>query len=251
MPVITVGTNVADVARSIDAKVIRQLPFIRSLALNRTAKIVKEGVIQVMRQRFDRPTSYTLNSLRIIAADRKQAQQEAKVYFKDDAGKGTPASKYLTPGFYGGVRRHKRFEKALIAKGLMKSDQYALPASGAQMDAFGNMKRGQIVQILSALKAFGEQGYMANRTGSKRSAKKGARAAYFVGDPVGMGEGIWKRTKASGGTMGGGVLPVLMFGKAPRYRVTVPFEKIVENMARKHLPIEFAKAFDEAMRTAR
>lgn len=251
MPPITVQTNVADTARRLDAKAIRQLPFIRSLALNRTAQIIKPGMIQVMKQRFDRPTPYTLNSLRIVAADRKQAVQEAKVHFKDDSYKGTPATKFLTPGMYGGPRGHKRFEKALISKGLMKSDQFAMPASGAKLDAYGNMQRGQIVQILSALKAFGEQGYMANRTASRRSAKKGTKAPYFVGDPVGLGTGVWKRTKADGGTMGGGVEPVLVFGKQPRYRVRVPFEKIAGNMARKHLPLEFSKAFDHAMKTSR
>jgi len=41
----------------------KQLPFAYSLAVNRTAKLVKQAEIDKMRAVFDRPTPYTLNSL--------------------------------------------------------------------------------------------------------------------------------------------------------------------------------------------
>lgn len=243
MPTVKVSTNIAATAKRLDKNVIRQMPFIKSLAVNRTLKIIKEGTIQVMKQRFDRPTKYTLDSLRIIASSKKQVDPEGKVYFKDDESKGTPAVNYLSPGFYGGPRRHKRFEKALIAKGLMTADMYAMPGAGARLDAHGNMRRSQIVQILSALRAFGEQGYLANRSASKRSQKKVANSNYFV--LAGDSAGVYKREKQGPPT------PIMSFGKAPRYRVTIPFEKIAENMAKKHLPEQFNKAFDDAMKTSR
>lgn len=245
---IKMTTNAADVAQWIDKRVLKQMHFAQVVALNRTAKIVKQGELEVMRARFDRPTPYTMSSLFTMPAKRGQSQLFAKVYFKDESFKGIAATKFLAPGVYGGQRGHKRSERALIANGLMKADQYLVPAAGARLDAYGNVKRGQVVQVLSALKAFGQQGYMANRTGSKRSQRKSSKSDYFVGNPGGEGQGIWQRVQFGHGT---GAKPIFMFASAPKYRVIVPFEKIADNMTKKHLPVQYAIAFDEAMKTAK
>lgn len=232
--------NMSDVQR-------KHAPFAVAMALTKTAQRAQAGVLDVMRQRFDRPTPYTLNSLRVVPAKKSDTQPFAKVYFKDDAFKGTPASKFLTPEVYGGARAAKRFERALIGKGLMRSGQFAVPASGAQLDAYGNVRRAQIVQILSALRAFGEQGYMANRTNSKRSQRKGRAAQYFVAAMDGV-EGIWQRKQFGHGE---GIRPVFVFtGGAPHYRVRVPFDKIVENVARARFIGEFKSAMDYALQRA-
>lgn len=251
MPTIKIKENFAEVAEWLDRKALKQMHFASVVALNRTGKIIKEGVLQVMKSRFDRATPYTMNSLYVNQARKAQAVPEARIFFKDDTYKGTPAAKYLSPNVYGSARRHKRFEKAMIHKGMMPANKFITPASGAQLDQYGNVKRSQITKVMSAIQAFGEQGYQANRTGSKRSMKKARKNDYFIGDPVGLGNGIWQRVGAGSGTMGGGVKPVFMFVDAPRYKVIVPFEKIAENMAEKHLPEQFAKAFDEAMQSAK
>lgn len=248
MATIKATTNAHEVAQWLDKTVLKQMHFAKVVALNRTAKIVKEGEQDVMRARFDRPTPYALNSLFTMPAKKNQSEPFAKVYFKDESFKGTPATKFLWAGVHGGERKHKRFEKALINRGLMKSSQFATPAAGAKLDQYGNVRRGQIVQVLSALRAFGEQGYDANRTGSKRSQRKVAGSDYFVGNPGGEGDGIWQRVQFGHGT---GVKPIFMFANAPKYRVILPFSKIAENMTNKHLPVQYAKAFDEAMKSAR
>src|SRR3546814_6873764 len=51
----------------------------------------------------------------------------------------------------------------------LPGDQYAFPAAGAELDAYGNMSRGQVVRLLSYLQAFGEQGYRANATARSRA----------------------------------------------------------------------------------
>ncbi len=248
MPIARITANNLKVAGWLDKKALKQMQFAQVVALNRTARLVKEGELQVMRSRFDRPTPYTMNSLYTLPARKAQAVAEAKVYFRDSTFKGTPATKYLKPEVYGGGRSHKRFERALINRGLMKRSQYAVPAAGARLDSYGNVSRGQIVQVLSALRAFGEQGYQANRTKSKRSQRKGAKSRYFVGNPGGEGEGVWQRVRSA---FGEGVKPIFIFAQAPRYRVRVPFEKIAENITKARLPREFERAFADAMRTAR
>jgi hypothetical protein len=56
---------------------------------------VKRALEYEMPFAFDRPTPYTLGSLYLSPATK--AIPVAKVWLKDDAGKGTPAAKYLFP----------------------------------------------------------------------------------------------------------------------------------------------------------
>ena len=53
-----------------------------------------------------------------------------------------------------------------------------VPGDAATLDQNGNMSAGQIVQIMSWFKAFGEQGYQANmRDGGRRLARDNKRPA--------------------------------------------------------------------------
>ena len=140
----------------------KQLPFAYSLAVNRTAKLVKQAEIDKMRAVFDRPTPYTLNSLYVKPGTK--ANPSAYVWLKYDTFKGTPAEKYLLPQIDGGSRSHKRFERALQGVGAMPTGYYCIPGKFAQMDNYGNWSRGQIIKILSYFRAFPERGYRANMT---------------------------------------------------------------------------------------
>lgn len=231
----------------LERDVTKQIPFANMLAATRTGQLVKSGQTKVMRQRFDRPTPFTLNSLRLQPATMKRP--EARVFFRDFAAKGTPADRYLRPQAYGGERGQKRSERALIARGFMKSSQYAIPAAGAEFDAYGNMKRGQIVKILSDIGAFGEQGYQANRTSSVRSKRKALKSGYFVAQPKGEPAGVWQR---KGTAFGQDIRPVLIFtDSAPKYRLRLPFQKIAENIVRANYERVFVQALDEALKTSK
>lgn len=243
---LTHSTNLSAVQAALTKTEREQIPFATALALTKTAQLVKKGEISVMKRNLDRPTQFTLNSLFVKAATK--ATQQARVWFKDFAPKGTPAGDYLQPQVQGGKRRLKRHEKALIARGLMKSSQYALPAVGARLDQYGNMKRTQYVQILSQLKAFGEQGYQANATGSKRSKRKRTSGAYFVAN-INGDEGVWQRVQSA---FGEGARPVLIFvDRDPSYRARFPFFKVAENITKANYEREFKSALDKAIKTAR
>jgi hypothetical protein len=244
MATVTMAEQINQCLKNLDDAARKHIPFAVAMALTKTAQLGQRGVVDVMRSRFDRPTPYSLNSLRVVPAKKSDSQPTARVYFKDDSFKGTPASKYLSPEVHGGPRSQKRFERALIARGLMKGGKFAVPAAGAQLDQYGNARRSQIVQILSALRAFGEQGYVANRTGSRRSQRKGAAAQYFVAAIDGI-EGVWQRQTFG---FGEGIRPVFVFADAaPQYRVLVPLDKIVENVARAQFGGEFKSALEFAL----
>lgn len=71
----------------------KQIPFAMSKAINETAKEVKADLVNEIKKVFDRPTSYTLNSVFIKPATKRDLT--AIVGLKEWGGKGTPASKEL------------------------------------------------------------------------------------------------------------------------------------------------------------
>ena len=223
-----------------------QLPFVFALTATRLAQRVKKGTLAVMRQRLDRPTSTTMNSMFVETA--KKTNPVARSYFKDAWTSGVPADTYLQQAVKGGKRPHKRFEKALIARGLMKSSQYAIPVSSA-MNQFGNVPRGVMTKILSGLGAAETfSGVQANATNSKRSKRKGNAQRYFVATIDGS-SGIWERKKMA---LGEGVRPVFLYAdSAPNYRPIVPFFKIAENIVKANYTREFSSAFEQALATKR
>ncbi|MNJ50836.1 hypothetical protein D3C77_461240 [compost metagenome] len=213
----------------------------------RLAKLVKEGELSVLKARLDRPTATTTNSLYMKAAPKNNPV--ARTFFKDAWTSGVPADTYLQQVVKGGHRPHKRFEKALIAKGIMAPGQYAIPTSSS-LNQFGNVPRGVIMKILSGLGAAETvSGVQANATGSKRSKRKGNSKRYFAGEINGE-QGIWERVRQT--AFGDAVRPVFIFSESePGYRVIVPFYKIADNIVQANRAKEFASAMDQALATAK
>jgi len=141
----------------------KQFPFAMSLAINRTAQNVREREQHEILDVFDRPTPFIQNSIFIKPSNKLNLT--ATVGIKDNGfGKGIPAIKPLEAEIVGGERRLKRYERALRAVGALPDGYVTVPGEEAEIDAYGNMKAGQITQILSYFKAFPEAGYRANST---------------------------------------------------------------------------------------
>lgn len=221
----------------------KQIPYALMLAQTRLAtNRIKPGILTVMGQRLDRPTPTTMRSLFAQAATKSRP---AKVWFKDSWSSGIPADAYLQQAVQGGPRPHKRFEKSLIAQGLMGSGQFAVPTSD-YLNQYGNVSRGTMTRILSGLGAAeGGRGYQANATGSKRSQRKGNANRYFVGTINGE-QGVWERRAREQ------VKPVFLYTSgAPQYRTIFPFFKIGENIVKAHGQAELSQALREAILTAK
>ena len=217
-----------------------KVPTAAAKALTFTAERVQAAEKAELARVFDRPTRWTLNS--IFKRSATVTRLYARVWVKDEASSGVPASKYLPVHMDGGNRPHKRFEKALIHYGLMPADMYAVPGRRARMDGNGNISRGQIVQILSALGAAERvSGFMANRT--KRSQRRNRNAPdYFVGRPGnGTGpRGIWQR-------VGSGARPILIFVKRPTYRRRFDFYGVANRVAQAEFEPLFRRALAREM----
>lgn len=232
----------------------KQARFATAVALTRTAKAVQAKETHEIKDVFDRPKPFTINSIFIKPAT--TSNLTAAAYIKDFAGKGIPASKYLRAEIKGGARRLKKFERALILTGALPPGYYAVPGDAAQMDGYGNMKPSQIVQILSFFRAFPEAGYKANMTDKGRaklkkgSKRKGIGFEYFVGAPADgkLPLGVWQRTAFA---HGGAIKPIIIFVRHALYQKLFDFEYVARTTVAKEFPRLMKQEYANAIRTAR
>lgn len=229
------GSFVLDVAGDINAFVQRldyvqreNIPFVTAYALTKTAQDIKDEAIDVMARVFDRPTRFTLNALSVRPATKRELQ--AVVAFKDGFG-SVPAWRYLGPEVDGGPRVKKGFERALERAGLLRADEFCVPARGAPLDAYGNLSGSLITQMLSGLGANPDP--LSNTT-TKSKKRNPRRGTYFVLRGVkGAPNGIYRRT-------GGKALqPLLLFVGQPRYRKRFPFYETAKTVFAQRFAVHF------------
>jgi hypothetical protein len=121
-------------------------------ALDLTALGVRAAEVREIVDSFHKPTLYTRNA---VFVERTQGGVPlAKVGLKNDYGGSRGADRWLGVGIEGGRRDLKSFEKSIRALGVMDGTQFILPGREARLDEYGNISRGQIMQILSQLRAF-------------------------------------------------------------------------------------------------
>lgn len=233
----------------------KQARYAMARSLNAAAYKAVQATVKEMANVFEQPTPWVLKSVRYVKARKDKLQ--ATVDFDYWGNKqGVTVSHVLRAEIFGGRRRLKRHEVALQRAGVLPSGMAIVPGSAAKMDKNGNMSSGQITQIMSWFKSFGEQGYSANmKDGGKRlgrdSKRTGARGfAYFVlkkkhGKLL---PGVYQRFKLS---FGYAVKPVMIFVPIPSYRRRLDFYGVAEKAAVKEFHEQFPKMMREARRTAR
>ncbi len=216
-----------------------QIPFATMTALNSTAAIVKGELEREIASVFDRPTRWTLNSLRILYA--KKTKLSARVWMKDEADKSGPATKWLLPEIEGGKRDPKQSEIRLRNKGLLSDSRYIMPGKDASLDKHGNLSRGTVRKVISGLGASFDK--LQNSTGSRRSQANN-RAFFLLGngdDALGIAQRTGKRS----------IRMVIAFGKRPSYSKRLDFYGVGNKVAQNNLEAEMVKALRKALATAR
>lgn len=223
----------------------RRMNAALATALTRTAGEIRDEVKAEMTRVFDRPTPYTMNSLFVRPATAQRLYADA--YFKDEtAGSGTPATKYLLPQVEGGSRRQKRFEVALRMAGHLPEGMVTVPAAGARLDAYGNVSRGQLIQILSQLRITLTAGSTRNLPFDARkqiSAQRKAGGRFFVIKPGtrGAAPGVYQRE-----FVGRNITPVILFVRSAAYRQRLDFYGIARRVASERLPANVRRAIEES-----
>lgn len=247
------------------AKSLREMPkqarFASIVATSRVASTVKKEVVNELYVKVDRPTNIVLNAVMVKPATK--ANPVAVVWLKNDMlNKRTfGMADLIGHQFTGGKRMTKRLETRLRNANILPPGAYVAPGRGAKLDAHGNMRRGEITQILTQL------GALRNETGNTMSDRTFARIKsrgklvsrgfgdkrrllrqqYFVGRgkqskrPI----GVWKVEGK------GEVVPVMAFIREPTYKKLIDIAKIADRVVARDLGREFDRALREALRSAR
>lgn len=244
---ISVDVKGIDAVKAHLAGQVKQVRYATAVALTRTAKAVEKDVQQTIPQKFDRPKPQTTKGTFMKKATKDTL--EATVGIKDRI------AAYLAPNIGSGgrtPRTYKNSEKMLRAAGILAAGYFTVPGAGARLDQYGNMSRGQIVQILSYFRTFGNTALNTKRmnaTDKYRAMMARKNSDYFV-VPVadrsaGLFPGIWQR---SGKTS---IKPVLVFVSQPQYRAIYNFSEKARQTVQRVFQQEFRYSLSEALRTAR
>lgn len=213
------------------AGMAKQVRFATAVALTRTAGAVKDAMPAVMERELDRPTSFTKRGMFVQRA--------------------TPATLTATVGF---MDRQAAYLKYQIAGGTRTPTARGIKLPGnITLNSFGNIPKGLIDQLKKSAQDGSLGRGIAGRLGLKNRRKDAAPIALFFGKPTGRGwekapMGIWRRVPGSPGKL----IPVIVFEDTPaRYKPRFRFKRAAEDVVRRVWDANFAKAFADAMRTAR
>jgi hypothetical protein len=240
----------------------RQVQFASAVTLNKVGAQAQSEVVSEERRVFDRPTAWVLNALRLIRASAGRVPLQAVLWFKDRSLFDN-AESMIVPHIDGGTRKLKPFEVRLQRIGVLPKSWYAVPGQGADIDANGNMSRGQISLLLNVLGAYTEAGY--NKANGKTiarlkagNAKRGQYGYELIVVPVGskatsrsghpLLPGVYKRVSTG---FGSSLKPLLIFVRSVRYKKRLDFYGIVQRVVDRDFASDFDAAYADALRTAR
>lgn len=236
-----------------------------AIAINKTLGQARSEVRVEMARVFDRPTRWTLDSLALLPAGKRQYSgasrpldkeaEEGVLIFKGEYGDLANRERvFMRTQIGGGARNLKPFERRLRNRGILPAGYVVAPGSSVPLDQHGNVKASEIVKVLAYLQAFNERGYQGNTSPwEKDKLKKGTRRRYgfelFVVQPGAtnagyqLAPGIWRRVRTP---FGAALQPWLMFIRPPSYGPRLDFAGI----ARRVYERDFRGAVLDAFRSA-
>jgi hypothetical protein len=253
------------------ASMARQFRFAAAGAINDSLFVGQDAAVDAMSV-FDRPTPFVQRGVRVEKAARDHLVGMVHIPTESAvAGQASlPAGKPLLAEVHGGARRFKRSEILLQRIGVLPRNWYAVPGPAADIDAYGNMTRAQILHLLSYFKAFGQvarsgKKLRSNITDEGRAKLKRGRGKfaggfstqYFVIGPgeKGLRPGIYLRQAATSRRRYQGpaqrVRAVLFFVTAAQYKRLYAFEPTVAKAVGANFANRFHARLEQALATAR
>ena len=210
----------------------RKIARCTALALNDTAKkavdLVKAKQVSV----FDRPVTFTQNAMRVKRASYSNLTAAVYALPRQD--------NYLSPEVSGGSRKVKAYERAMQAAGILPRGFYTVPAKSLRLDAFGNIPRAFLVQILRQVAASGGTYANAKLSDGKKAVRGARRHGVFFVMPEGNRQGLpagiyrWEGSKS---------WMVIAFVRAPRYRARLPLQQLGEQAVQQYMQSSFTGYF--------
>ncbi|MDD5212249.1 MAG: hypothetical protein PHV62_07525 [Sulfuricurvum sp.] len=254
---IKIESNVYDISKFIDIS-SKQATFALSKTINDSLYSIKDDYIKSFETIFDKPNMRFLKTAFTIKKSTKTSLAGMIEVSPWDMGKGQTPEAVLLHHVIGGDRPLKKFEKAMIGSGFMGSNMIAVPAAGAKLDQYGNIKGSFSSMLISYFSAYRKAGFEGNMKQStrdkmakigrtKKQAKKINGVMYFMSNGGKMAPGIWSKT----GIHGSRVKPVILFVRTPNYKQRFDFYGIADKNIQTNFKDRYAKNFDFAMSTAK
>ena len=164
----TITFDADDLIKDLDIIRRVQMPFVASWALNQLGPKIRSDHQQRMKNTFENPVPFTINSPRWGAKGYKpwvrsdKSNLEMGIWISEDGAKGQPPSYYLYPQVQEGGSKQvyvTRFTKRLRREGFIGGSEYMAPllkksdVIGDLLNSYGNITPGQYTRILFALGA--------------------------------------------------------------------------------------------------
>lgn len=217
----------------------KQVPFAAAFAMTKIGQKVKAAELGHMKGVFRNVSRYTRGALYLKRAEKKDfesGRMKATVWVIGDPRPGEKRRHYLYPNIRGGQRDHGGFERILIRRGLMSSDEYLIKGK-----YIGKITKGWYQKMLAQLQAYDDVYQRA--TNSTRSRKNRRGMEFFI-DRGSKPAGIWvKRGKRK--------TPVFIFAKHARYSPRFNFFGVANKVTERNWRREFNKAISYAIKTAK
>lgn len=222
---------------------IKQVRFATAVALTRTMKGAEQDLYAEMRRVWDRPTPFSQRSLRVVPATKDTLEASVEIKDRSYSKSSLAPQQIYEHQYFGGARKQKAIERYAQRAGLISANEILVPASGAKLDAYGNMSRGQVQQVMSQLR-LGLDPY-AWSSKSKRSQTNQAKAGRMFWSRGGhLARGIWIRR-------GRATQPLMLVADSPNYRARMDMQRVGMAAFDKRFEAEFDRAYLSAISTAR
>lgn len=260
--------GIEEVQRRLESLAREQIPYATMLAINETAFAVRGAVQDEMKRVFDRPKPWTINQVRVRKATKTKlvavvgTLEGIKGLYGENAGFSATSSgvyeQVLTPHIESGERFPKRSETRLRRAGILPEGWIVVPGPGMPLDAYGNAKSSEMLQVLSWLNAlqWSSQGSTQNRAEKVRkrrnAAEKRGEEYFAVGRTSGKALGAnYRRPGVYRRFRDGRVIAMLFFISRYSYKSTLDWSGIVKRTADRVMPAAADRAIARAIETAR
>lgn len=210
----------------------RQARFAVAKALTQTASAVKRETERQIQTKLAAPKAYTTRALFMKSATK--ATLEAQVALKNVKLSGAKYTQEQTLGHLfvpAETRNHNPLERWLIGNGYMTKAEYLMPTNSATLDAYGNLPRSTVRQIVGQIK------------GTAGRTRRGVGRIFWA-DGSGLTRGVWARK-------GKDLTCIAVVTGEPAYRVRINLEALSRGIVNRHFESNLDKAIDDAIRTAR
>lgn len=240
---LTIQVEGLDAARrTVDGFSDRRFAAAIATALTRTGRQLQQAWRAELEADLDRPTPLTLRAP--VSSTASAGNLVVELSLRDQARSGDIApSEYLATQEQGGDRRLKKFERALVARGNMRAGQRAVPGQYAKLDGYGNVSRGQIVQVLAQLGTAFSPGYarVISPDGARRARNAARSGNTYIAVPDARGKlrpGIYRK-------FGGDLLPVFFFVSGARYPRRTNLVEAAKRLTAQRFPAELRRSLAE------